>query len=158
MLRFSRKMGMVAGLCVGLTPITAQATIQLETRQSYGGMAEQGAICATFSQLMELQSLVDPRIGKFWQKRHRYAESLISKAATLECVEELTSADINGIVDRYAAWLMTNLTEAGYTTMINGDAYAATTKMIDDVWTKIYQRADQSIITTHPKLAESCHF
>ena len=55
---------MVAGLCVGLTPITAQVTIQLETWQSYGGMAEHGAICAAFSRLMELQSLVDPRISK----------------------------------------------------------------------------------------------
>jgi hypothetical protein len=145
---------MVAGLCVSLTPITAQATIRLETWQSYCGMAEQGAICATFSRLMELQSLIDPRIGKLWQERHRFAKSLVSKAAILEGVEELTSADINGLVDRYAAWLMTNLTEAGYTTMINGDAYAATTKMIDDVCTKIYQRADQSIITTHSKLAD----
>ena len=153
-LRFSRKSVMVAGLCVGLTPITAQATIQLETWQSYGGMAEQGAICAAFSRLMELQSLVDPRIGKLWQERHRYAGSVISKAATLEGVEELTSADINGLVDRYAAWLMTNLTEAGYATMINGDAHAAATKMIGDVCTKIYQRADQSIIKTHPELAE----
>jgi hypothetical protein len=30
-LRFSRKSVMVVGLYVGLTPITAQATIQLET-------------------------------------------------------------------------------------------------------------------------------
>ena len=79
---------------------------------------------------------------------------MISKAARLEGVEELTSADINGLVDRYAAWLMTNLTEAGYATMINGDAHAAATKMIGDVCTKIYQRADQSIIKTHPELAE----
>ena len=154
-LRFSRKSVMVVGLYVGLTPITAQATIQLETWQSYGGMAEQGAICAAFSRLMELQSLVDPRIGKLWQERHRYAGSVISKAATLEGVEELTSAYINGLVDRYAAELMTNLTEAGYATMINGDAHAAATKMIGDVCTKIYQRADQSIIKTHPELAES---
>ena len=153
-LRFSRKSVMVVGLYVGLTPITAQATIQLETWQSYGGMAEQGAICAAFSRLMELQSLVDPRIGKLWQERHRYAGSVISKAATLEGVEELTSADINGLVDRYTAWLMTNLTEAGYATMINGDAHAAATKMIGDVCTKIYQRADQSIIKTHPELAD----
>ena len=103
MLRFSCKSVMVVGLCVGLPPITAQTTIQLETWQSYVGMAEQGAICAAFSQLMELQSLVDPRIGKLWQKRHRYAGSVISKAATFEGVDELTPADINGLVDHYAA-------------------------------------------------------
>ena len=102
-LRFSRKSLMVVGFCVGLTQITAQATIQLETWQSFGGMAEQGAFCAAFSRLMELQSLVDPRIGKLWQERHRYAGSVISKVATLEGVEELTSADINGRVDRDTA-------------------------------------------------------
>ena len=67
MLRFSHKSIMVVSLCVGLPPIIAQATIQLETWQSYGDMAEQGAICAAFSRLMELQSLVNPRIGKLWQ-------------------------------------------------------------------------------------------
>ena len=103
-LRFNRKSLMVVGLYVGLTPITAQATIQLETWQSCGGMAEQGAFCAAFSRLAELQSLVDPGIGKLWQERHRYAGSVINKAATLEGVEELTSADINDLVDRYAAW------------------------------------------------------
>jgi hypothetical protein len=125
--RFSRKSVMVAGLVVSLMPITAQATIQLETWQSYGSMAEQGAICAAFSRFIELQSLVDPRIGKLWQERHRYAGSVISKAATLEGVEELTSADINCLVDRYAAWLMTNLTEADYATMINDGAHVVAT-------------------------------
>ena len=66
-------------------------------------MAEQGAICAAFSRLMELQTLVEPRIGKLWWERHRYAGSVISKAATLEGFEELTSADNSGLVNRYAA-------------------------------------------------------
>jgi hypothetical protein len=152
--RFSRKSVMVAGLVVSLMPITAQATIQLETWQSYGSMAEQGAICAAFSRFIELQSLVDPRIGKLWQERHRYAGSVISKAATLEGVEELTSADINCLVDRYAAWLMTNLTEADYATMINDGAHVVATKIIGDVCAKIYQRADQSIIKNHPELSD----
>ena len=145
---------MVAGFCGSLMPITAQATIQLETWQSYDGMVEQGAICAAFSRLMELQSLVDPQIGKLWQERHCYAGSVISKAASLENFEDLTAAGINGLVNRYAAWLMTNLTEAGYATMINGDAHAAATKMIGDVCMKIFQRTDQSIIKTHPEHAD----
>jgi hypothetical protein len=103
---------------------------------------------------MKLQSLVDSRIGKLWQERHRYAGSVMSKAASLKDVEKLTSADINGLVNRYAAWLMTNLTEAGYATMVNGDAHAAATEMIGDVCTKIYQRANQSIIKTHPELVD----
>ena len=47
---------------------------------------------------------------------------------------------------------MINLIEAGCATMINGDAHATAAKMIGDVCTKIYQRADQSIIKTHPEL------
>ena len=66
---------MVAGLSVGLTTITAQATIQLETQQSYSGMAEQGAICAAFHRLLELQSMVDPRIGKLWQQKIGFSTS-----------------------------------------------------------------------------------
>ena len=49
---------------------------------------------------------------------------------------------------------MTNLSEAGYATMINGDEHAAAAKMIGNVCTKIYQRADQSIIKTHPEPAD----
>ena len=79
---------------------------------------------------------------------------MISEAATVEGVKELTLADFNGLAERYAAQLMTNLTEADYTTMINGDAHAAATKMIGDVCIKIYQKADQSIIKTHPELSD----
>ena len=75
----------------------------------------------------------------------------------MEGVKELTSADINSLIDRYAAWLISNLTKASYATMINGDAHAAVTIMFDNVCTEIYQRADQSIIKTHPELAD-CAF
>ena len=63
----------LAGLCLTLVTNTAQSTVRLESWQSYGGMAEQGAICAAFSQLMELQTLVNPRLGKLWQERQNYA-------------------------------------------------------------------------------------
>jgi hypothetical protein len=144
-------------LCIAVVSaalsMPAQATIRLDTWQSYGGMAEQGAICAAFARLMELQSLVDPRTGKLWQERHRYAGSVIAEAARLEEIAPLTSDDMRSLVDRYAAWLMTNLTETSYGTMINGDAHAAATKMIGDVCRQIYKSADQSIVKNHPELA-----
>ncbi|MGB1684142.1 MAG: hypothetical protein ACPHDN_02890, partial [Candidatus Puniceispirillaceae bacterium] len=67
----------------------------MDSWQSYGGMAEQGAICAAFSRLMQLQTLVDPRLGKLWQERQRHARSVISTAADLEGIGELTSLEIN---------------------------------------------------------------
>jgi len=143
----------LAGVWVALAINTAQSTVRLDSWQSYGGMAEQGAICAAFSRLMELQTLVNPRLGKLWQERHRYAGSVINKAANLEGLGDLTSAEISALVDRYATWLMFNLTETGYTSTINGNSHDAASKMIGDVCTQIYQRADQSIIKTHPDLA-----
>ena len=118
-------------------------------------MAEMSAICAAFLRLMQLQTLVDPRLGKLWQERQRHARSVISTAADLEQFGELTSLEINHFVDRYAAWLMINLTETEHISLTDGNAHEAATKMIGDVCTQIYQRADQSIIKAHPELA-SC--
>ena len=104
---------------------------------------------------MHLQTLVDPRLGKLWQERQRHARSVISTAADLEGVGELTSLEINHLVDRYAAWLMINLTETEHISMTDGNAHEAATKMIGDVCTQIFKRADQSIIKAYPELA-SC--
>ena len=59
---------------------TERSSVRLDSWQSYDGMAEQGAICAAFSRLMQLQTLVDLRLGKFWQERQRHARSVISTA------------------------------------------------------------------------------
>ena len=50
---------------------------------------------------------------------------------------------------------MINLTETEHISLTDGNAHEAATKMIGDVCTQIYQRADQSIIKAHPELA-SC--
>ena len=134
---------------------TALSSVRLDSWQSYSGMAEQDAICAAFSQLMQLQTLVEPRLGKLWKERQRHARSVISTAADLEGVGELTSLEINHLVDHYAAWLMINLTETEHISITDGNARGAATKMIGDVYTKIYQRADQSVIKTYPELV-SC--
>ena len=52
---------------------------------------------------MQLQTLVDPRLGKLWQERLRHAKSVISTEADLEGIGELTSSEINHLVDLYAA-------------------------------------------------------
>ena len=101
-------------------------------------MAEQGATCAAFSRLMQLQTLVDPRLGKLWQERQCYARSVISTTADLEGVGELMSLEIRHLIDRYTAWLMINLTETEHISMTDGNAHEAVTKMIGDVCTQIY--------------------
>ena len=111
------------------------SSVRLDSWQSYSGMAEQDAICAAFSQLMQLQTLVEPRLGKLWQERQRHARSVISTATDLERIGELTSLEINHLVDRYAAWLMINLTEREHISMTDGNAHEATIKTIGDVCT-----------------------
>ena len=154
-LRICHRSLIFVSIWFALVTQTAQSSVRLDSWQSYGGMAEQGAICAAFSRLMQLQTLVDPRLGKLWQERQRHARSVISTAADLEGIGELTSLEINHLVDRYAAWLMINLTETEHISLTDGNAHEAATKMICDVCTQIYQRADQSIIKAHPELA-SC--
>ena len=127
----------------------------MDSWQSYGGVAKQGAICPAFPRLMQLQALMVVRLGKLWQERQRHARSVISVTADLEIIGELRSLEFNHLVDRYAAWLMINLTETEHIRMTDGNAHEAATKMIGDVCTQIYQRADQSIIKAYPELA-SC--
>ena len=48
---------------------------------------------------------------------------------------------------------MINLTETEHISLTDGNAHEAATKMIGDVCTQIYQRADHSIIKAYPELA-----
>ena len=50
----------LAGLYLKLVKNTAQSNVRLDRWQSLGGMAEQGAIQAVFSRLMELRTLMSP--------------------------------------------------------------------------------------------------
>ena len=132
-LRICHRSLIFISLWFALVTQTAQSSVRLDSWQSYGGMAEQGAICVAFSRLMQLQTLVDPRLGKLWQERQRHARSVISTAADLERIGELASLEKNHLVDRYAAWLMINLTETEHISLTDGNAHEAATKMIGDV-------------------------
>ena len=112
---------------------TERSSVRLDSWQSYDGMAEQGAICAAFSRLIQLQTLVDLRLVELWQECQGQAGSVISTAADLESIGELTSLEIKHLVDRCAAWLMINLTETEHISMTDGNGYEAATKMIGDV-------------------------
>lgn len=42
----------------------AQAEINLETSETYATMAEQGAVCGAFADIMAMQVLVDEKLGR----------------------------------------------------------------------------------------------
>ena len=86
---------------------------------------------------MQLQTLVDTRLGKLWQERQHHARSVISTAANLEGMGGLTSLEINHLVDHYSAWLMINPTETEHISMTDGNAHEAATKMIGGLQTDL---------------------
>ena len=91
----------------------AQAELRLETWNSYGQLAEQGAICASFSALMESQSVLNPDLGSLWQERRKFAGAVIRKAVMLELQRDSTEQEINQLIASYRDWVLSSLMIAG---------------------------------------------
>ena len=134
---------------------TAYAEIRLDTWQSYGAMAEQGGVCAAFARLMELQSIIDVQHGALWFERRKYAGSLIRQASILEGLPPVEQEEIDLLIDSYASWLISNLSNQDTNQNLDNEAHTAASKMINDVCSDLYARADNTIMQAHPELA-SC--
>ena len=131
----------------------AQAELRLETWQSYGAMAEQGGVCAAFARLMELQSMIDVKRGKLWHERRKFAGTLIRQASILEEVPPAGQDDIDKLINSYASWLISNLSAQDSKQSLDNEAHTAATRMINDVCSSLYARADAAIMQNHPQLA-----
>jgi len=84
-----RKLFVIFTSLFTVLPHGAQAAeLQLETWKVYGQMAEQSAICANFSKLMESQSILNPDLGALWQERRKFAGAVIRKATFMELNRE----------------------------------------------------------------------
>ncbi len=90
-------------------PHGAQAELQLETWKVYGQMAEQSAICANFSKLMETQSILNPDLGALWQERRKFAGAVIRKAIFMELNRESSEAEIDELIASYRDWVLSSL-------------------------------------------------
>lgn len=132
---------------------TAFAELRLDTWKTYGAMAEQGSVCAAFARLMELQSTIDAKHGALWFERRKFAGSLIRQASILEGIPAAGQDAINDLVDSYASWLITNLSNQDTTQSLDNEAHSAASEMINDVCSGLYARADKSIMQAHPELA-----
>lgn len=98
-------LSMGVSLCGG----TAQANIDLKSWKSYGNLAEQGAICASFASLMESQSLLNPDMGRLWQERRKFSGAVIGKAVMLEFNKDIASEDIETFIAEYRDWVIAAL-------------------------------------------------
>ena len=140
-------------VCARYTNSTIECPVgQLAVLWRHGGTGRY--LCGFFT-IDPITNAGEPTAWKILARTSAPSKSVISTAADLEGIGELTSLEINYLVERYVAWLMINLTETEHISLTDGNAHEAATKMIGDVCTQIYQRADQSIIKAHPELA-SC--
>ena len=143
-------------LSLSLAPFrAAQAEVDLGTWNTYATMAEQGAVCGAFADIMAMQELVDAKLGRLWNERRNYAGSVVRRAAELEGRAEVDDAAIDDLLARYSMWLLNNLATEENSEILSSDARDAARSMIADVCNALYQQADQAIIAKHPALA-SC--
>ena len=104
-----RKLFVIFTSLFTVLPHGAQAELQLETWKGYGQMAEQSAICANFSKLMESQSILNPDLGALWQERRKFAGAVIRKAIFLELNRESSEAEIDNLIASYRDWVLSSL-------------------------------------------------
>ena len=150
MFRFRLFAALVA---ISLSPKAAHAEIDLGTWQTYATMAEQGAVCGAFADLMAMQSLVDEKVGRLWSERRAYSGSVIRRAAELEGRNDIDNAATDQLLNRYSMWLLNNLANPANAETLDPVARDAASDMIGDVCAGLYAQADQAILKRHPSLA-----
>ena len=138
--------------CGTATPARAQSGIQLEDWQSYAPMAEQGAICGAFANIMKMQSVTDPTGGKLWEERSNYSGSIIRRAAELEGVAIDDESAIDDLLNRYSMWLLNQFSNPDDATIMDNAGRVAATGMISDVCVALFETADDAILAKHPEL------
>jgi len=100
---------MVLAVGMSLYSVSARANIDLKTWKNYANLAEQGAICASFSTLMEAQSVLNPYMGRLWQERRKFSGAVIHKAVMLEFNKEIAGEDIEAFIAGYRDWVLAAL-------------------------------------------------
>jgi len=137
-----------------------RAELQLESWNEYGYLAEQGAICASFSSLMEAQSVLNPDIGKLWQERRKYAGAVIRKAAEFELKRTPDTDEIDRLVNQYSDWVIESLMSKDATlnqTDLNTQqgivGQQKMQKLIDSYCRTMFAQGDKQILASNAELA-----
>ena len=114
-------------------PRAALAEIDLGSWRTHAAMAEQGAVCGAFADLMAMQMLVDEKVGRLWTQRRAYSGSVILHAAELEGQADVDSAAVDELLNRYTMWLLNNLANTANAEILDPAARDAASDMIGDV-------------------------
>ena len=143
---------------------SVRAELQLSQWQTYAGLAEQGAICASFSALMESQSVLNKDIGRLWQERRKFAGAVIRSAAEMELGRSPDSDEINLLVSSYSEWVLGALLQedasfGDFDTLSEDSASAPIVgpeqmqKLINEHCTTLFAQGDEQILSLNPELA-----
>lgn len=137
---------------ISLSPKPVLAEIDLGGWKTHAAMAEQGAVCGAFADLMAMQTLVDEKVGRLWSERRAYSGSIIRRAAELEGRQDVDNDAIDDLLNRYSMWLLNNLANPANAEILDPAARDAASNMIGDVCAGLYAQADRAILKRHPSL------
>ena len=138
---------------ISLSPQAVLADeIDLGGWKTHAAMAEQGAVCGAFADLMAMQTLVDEKVGRLWSERRAYSGSVIRRAAELEGRPDVDNDAIDDLLNRYSMWLLNNLASPANAEILDPAARDAASDMIGDVCAGLYAQADRAILKKHPSL------
>lgn len=156
-----RKLFVIFTSLYTVLPNGAKADLQLETWKVYGQMAEQSAICASFSKLMEAQSVLNPDLGALWQERRKFAGAVIRKAVFMELNRESSEAEIDNLIANYRDWVLSSLMinhknrphkNGNVPEKTKGDSQKITALM-NSQCKNLFQQGDEIILKQRPDLA-----
>lgn len=148
-----------AWFCLISHTALAQPVLDIQQWKTYGPLAEQGAICASFAAIMESQDVITPDLGHLWTERRKFSGALIRNAATLELGTVPDTQTINAVIANYREWVLANLIQGE---VLDEAALQSGTialgqnqirQIIKSNCQVVYQQADIAILKRFPELA-----
>ena len=140
------------GVILSLTPIAAIGKIDIGALGGQSTMAEQGAICASFSALMENQSLINEDLGALWSERRKFSGAVIRRAVELSDMPTPSGAEIDLLINDYREWLILNLSSKDGN-LSSTDYQSDVQDLIRTNCKSLYLQADKAIMKRYPELA-----
>ena len=135
-----------------VSPASSVAEISLESLGPQSAMAEQGAICASFSALMEHQSLLNEDLGQLWTERRKFSGAIIRRAVELNGQDTPTGEAIDALITSYTDWMVLTLTTKDDGASLS-DYQADLQNLIRTNCGSLYIQADKAILRRFPNLA-----
>ena len=141
----------LSGALLCFLSASATAEIDIGALGGQSTMAEQGAICASFSALMENQSLINEDLGALWAERRKFSGAVIRRAVELSDLPTPSGKDIDLLINDYREWLILNLSSQD-SNLTSSDYQSDIQDLIKTNCKSLYLQADKAIMKRYPEL------